>query len=131
MLRDKVLSEDRDICYSDLETHLQQPHRELNAWITAYQGLISYSVRVANLAARSNTLPITEHFPPLYRRRKRYKRRTILPEPTAFRNMKLTSFISVTRHLPRPESRQPIVPTERRPILRQMSLHNLWPDPLG
>jgi hypothetical protein len=131
LLREKVLSEDRDIFYSDLENHLQQPLRELSAWITAHQGLIAYSVRVANLAARSNTLPITEHFDLLHRRRKRFKRSTILPEPTAFRNLKLTSFIKVTRQPHRPRSRQPIVPTERRPILRQRSLHNLWPDPLG
>jgi hypothetical protein len=62
LLQDKVLSEDQDIFYADLENHLQQPLRELNSWVTAHQGLIAYSVRTANLAAHANTKPITEHF---------------------------------------------------------------------
>jgi hypothetical protein len=36
LLREQVLSEDSDIFYSDLETHLHQPLRELNAWVTAH-----------------------------------------------------------------------------------------------
>jgi exonuclease III len=133
LLRDKVLSEDQDIFYSDLDTHLQQPLRELNSWVTAHQGLITYSVRVANLAARANTKPITEHFSrlnPRLRRRK-FIRSAILPEPTAFRNMKLTSFVTLTRLPSRPRPSTVISPLERRPILRQRSLHHLWPDPLG
>ena len=73
LLKDLVLSEDRDLFYDDLAAHLQQPLRELNAWISTHQALIAYSARTAKLAARSNTKPITEHFPILRpRRRRRY-----------------------------------------------------------
>jgi hypothetical protein len=51
LLKDLVLSEDRDLFYDDVTAHLQQPLRELNAWVTTHQGLIGYSVRVAKLAA--------------------------------------------------------------------------------
>jgi hypothetical protein len=131
-LRDQVLSEDRDIFFADIKNHLQQPLRELNAWVTAHQGLIAYSVRTANLAARSNTLPITEHFPILRHRSRRCPaRRHFVPEPTALRNTKLTSYVTVTRYPPRPKAPAPASSLSRHPLLRQHSLHNLWPDPLG
>jgi exonuclease III len=131
-LKDLVLSEDRDIFFDDLEAHLYQPTRELNAWITTYQGLIAYSARTAKLAARSNTKPITEHFPILLRRRRRgYLPTEILPEPKSYRNLKLTAYVKLTHHPPRPKAPKPIAPLEYRPQLRQRSLHNLWPDPLG
>ena len=84
-LKDLVLSKDQDIFFDDLDAHLCQPTRELNAWITTYQGLIAYSARTANLAARSNTKPITEHFPILLRRRHRgYLPTEILPDPKSY-----------------------------------------------
>jgi hypothetical protein len=114
LLRDKVLSEDQDIFYADLKNHLQQPLRELNSWVTAHQGLIAYSVHTANFAARANTKPITEHFLRIQpRQRKRFIRSAILPKPTAFRNMKLTSFVKVTRIPSHPRPRTIIEPLER------------------
>ena len=98
LLKELVLSEDRDLFYDDVSAHLQQPLRELNAWVTTHQGLIAYSVRVAKLVARSNTKPITEHFPHLRpHRKRRYKITELLPPPITYRNTKLTTFVSVTR----------------------------------
>jgi exonuclease III len=132
LLKDLVLSEDRDLFYDSIEAHLQQPLRELNAWITTHQGLIAYSVRVAKLAARSNTKPITEHFTILKnRQRRQIPTSVVLPEPTHYRNTKLTNYITVTRPNTRSKVKRPQEPLERRPILRQRSLHHLWPDPLG
>ncbi len=132
LLKDLVLSEDRDLFYDSIEAHLQQPLRELNAWITTHQGIIAYSVRVAKLAARSNTKPITEHVAILKNRQRRQTPTTVvLPEPTHYRNTKLTNYITVTRPNTRPRVKRPQEPLERRPILRQRSLHHLWPDPLG
>jgi exonuclease III len=132
LLKDLVLSEDRDLFYDDLAAHLQQPLRELNAWISTHQALIAYSARTAKLAARSNTKPITEHFPILrHRRRRRYLPTDILPEPTTYRNLKLTKYVTVTHHPPRFKAPKPVEPLEHRPQLRQRRLHNLWPDPLG
>jgi hypothetical protein len=134
LLKDKVLSEDQDLFYDDVETHLLQPLRELNSWVSCHQGLIAYSVRTAKLAAKSHTLPITEHFPILRKRTRKSRppdRIPILPEPLHYRNAKLTKFIKVTRLPTRPRPRPPTVPLERRPLLRQRSLHNLWPDQLG
>jgi hypothetical protein len=131
LLKDLVLSEDRDLFYDDVSAHLQQPLRELNAWVTTHQGLIAYSVRVAKLAARSNTKPITEHFPHLRpHRKRRYKITELLPPPITYRNTKLTAFVSVTRSS-RLRVKKSVVSPEKRPHLRQRSLHNLWPDPLG
>jgi len=132
LLRHQVLSEDQDIFYDDIEIHLEQPLRELNSWVSMNQGLIAYSVRVAKLAARSNTKPISEHFPILrHRRRRRPIHHVVLPEPVSYRNSKLTSFIKVTHNPTRPKPPKPPDPLEHRPKLRQRSLHNLWPDPLG
>ena len=130
LLKDLVLSEDRDLFYDDVTAHLQQPLRELNAWVTTHQGLIAYSVRVAKLAARSNTKPITEHFIHLQpRRRRRYKITELLPTPTTYRDTKMTAFVSLSRS--RPRLKKPSAPPERRPHFRQRSLHSLWPDPFG
>ncbi len=130
-LKDQVLTEDRDLFYDDIEAHLQQPLRELNAWVSVHQGLIAHSVRTAKLAASSRTIPITEHFPRLNpRRRRRYKPTELLPTPVFFRDTKLTSFVTLTR-IYRPRRKKPPAPQEKRPYLRQRSLHNLWPDPLG
>ena len=130
-LKDQVLTEDRDLFYDDIEAHLQQPLRELNAWVSVHQGLIAHSVRTAKLAASSRTIPITEHFPRLNpRRRRRYKPTELLPTPVFFRDTKLTSFVTLTRTY-RPRRKKPPAPQEKRPYLRQRSLHNLWPDPLG
>jgi hypothetical protein len=131
LLKNKVLSEDQDLFYDDVEIHLLQPLRELNSWVSVHQGLIAYSVRTAKLAAKSHTLPITEHFPILRRKHRRSRPPDILPIPIYYRNAKLTKFIKVTRIPKRARPQRPTVPLERRPILRQRSLHNLWPDPLG
>jgi hypothetical protein len=132
LLRDQVLSEDQDIFYDNITLHLEQPLRELNAWVSMNQGLIAYSVRVAKLAARSNTKPITEHFTILrHCRRRRPIRPVPLPEPIAYHNSKLTSYVKVTHNPPRPKVPKPPDPLEYRPKLCQCSLHNLWPDPLG
>jgi hypothetical protein len=130
-LKDQALPEDRDLFYDDVEAHLQQPLRELNAWVSVHQGLIAHSVRVAKLAASSNTKPITELFSRLNpRRRRRYKPTELLPRPVFFRDTKLTSFVTLTRNS-RSRRKKPPVPQEKRPYLRQRSLHSLWPDPLG
>jgi hypothetical protein len=39
--------------------------------------------------------------------------------------------VKVTHHPPRSKAPKPIESLEYRPKLRQRSLHNLWPDPLG
>jgi hypothetical protein len=131
-LKDLVLREDQDIFYDDLDAHLQQPLRELNAWISTYQGLIAYSARTAKLAARSHTKPITEHFPILlHRRPRRLLLADLLPEPKNYRTIKLTKYVSVTHHPPRPKPQKPAEPLEYRPQLRQRRLHHLWPDSLG
>jgi hypothetical protein len=130
LLKDLVLSEDRDLFYDDVTAHPQQPLRELNAWVTTHQGLIAYSVRVAKLAARSNTKPITKHFVHLQpRRRRRYKITELLPTPTTYRDTKMTAFVSLSRS--RPRLKKPSAPQERRPHFRQRSLHSLWSDPFG
>jgi hypothetical protein len=62
LLKDSVLSEDQDIFYNNLDAHYLQPACELQAWVMTHQGLISYSVRDAKLAARSQTKPIAKYF---------------------------------------------------------------------
>jgi hypothetical protein len=67
-----------------------QPLCELNSWISTHQGLIVYSVRVAKLASRHNTKPITEHFLLLKKKtRRRYTPKDILPVIAQFRNTRL------------------------------------------
>jgi hypothetical protein len=131
LLKDLVLSEDRDIFYDDIEAHLLQPTRELKSWGTINQGLIAYSARVAKLAARSRTKPITEHFITLQRRKnRRHSTRAVLPPSVNYRNTKLTAYVSLV-DLSRAHTRvqKPTPSVEKRPHLRQSSLHNLWPDP--
>jgi hypothetical protein len=131
-LKSLVLAEDYDIFYEDLEAHLQQPLRELNAWVLTHKGLIAYSARTAKMAARSNMKPITEHFPILqFWRSRRYLPTELLPEPKNYRNIKLTKYVCVTHYPPRSKAPKPIEPLVHRPPLRQRSLHHLWPDPFG
>jgi hypothetical protein len=62
LLKDSVLSDDQDIFYNNLDAHLLQPTCVLLASVTTHEGLISYSVRIAKLAALSQTKPITKYF---------------------------------------------------------------------
>ena len=112
-LRDQVLPQDRDLFCASLDVHLTRPLAALRGWLAINRDLIRFSVRTANLQAKSGTKPISTFFSSIRRCKGPIRTKKQSPRPHRFfRPSRVTRFF--TRQ-PRPPKTTPSAPAPTPP----------------
>jgi hypothetical protein len=123
-LRDSVLPEDRDLFCKSIDAHLLCPLSVLKGWLAINRKFILWSVKIANIQAKTGTRPISQYFTararrPHIPRQKKTPSTTLNPPTTSVCFHSAYSLLSPTAPsyhftIPQPSSDTPRPPTTTR-----------------